>query len=79
MTEERYTVSLTEEQVLLVNKLVCDEGYKLSKQILACEEGNQKDDLRKKRDGLMELSDAVMDAILDIMSKYEDEAKKDEG
>lgn len=40
MTEEKYTVSLTEDQVLLVNKLVCDEGYKLSKQVLACEEGN---------------------------------------
>ena len=70
MTEERYTVSLTEEQVLLVNKLVCDEGYKLSKQVLACEEGDQKDALRKKRDCLMKLNDAVMDAILDIMYKY---------
>ena len=73
MTEERYTVSLTEEQVLLINNLVCDECYKLSKQVLACEEGDQKDDLRKKRDFLTELNDSVMDAILDIMFKYEDE------
>lgn len=48
MTEERYTVSLTEEQVLLVNKLVCDECYKLSEQVLVCEEGDHEDDLRKK-------------------------------
>lgn len=70
MTEERYTVSLTEEQVLLVNKLICDECYKLSKQVLVCEAGDQKDDLRKKRGFLMELNDAVMDAVLDIMYKY---------
>lgn len=70
MTEEKYTVSLTEDQVLLVNKLVCEECYKISKKILVCEEGEQKDELRKKRDGLMELNDAVMDAILDIMYKY---------
>lgn len=70
MTEEKYTVSLTEEQVLFINKLVCDECYKLSKQVLACEEGNQKDDLRKKRDFLMELNDSVMDVVLDIMYKY---------
>lgn len=79
MKEERYTVSLTEDQVLLINALVCDKAYEISNRILALEEGKKKDDLRKKRDRLMELNDAVMDAILDIMFKYEDEAKKDEG
>lgn len=79
MTEEKYTVSLTEEQVLFINKFVCEESYKLSKQVLVCEEGEQKEDLRKKRDFLMELNDSIMDAILEIMRKYEDEAGEDEG
>lgn len=48
MTEEKYTVSLTEDQVLLVNNLVCDECYKISKKVLVCEDLDQKDDLRKK-------------------------------
>lgn len=39
----------------------------------------KKDYLRNKRDRLMELNDAIMDAVLDIIRKYEDEAKKDEG
>lgn len=79
MTEERYTVSLTEDQVLMANSLVCDEYYHISNRILALDEGKEKDYLRNERDCLMELNDAVMDAILDIMRKYEDEAKKDEG
>lgn len=70
MTEEKYTFSLTEQQVLLVNKLVCDECYKISNKILVYEEGKQKDDLRKKRNGLMELNDSIMDAVLEIMYKY---------
>lgn len=79
MKEEKYTVSLTEDQVLLINVLVCDKGYEISNRILALEEGKEKDDLRKRRDCLMELNDSIMDAILDIMFKYEDEAKKDKG
>lgn len=70
MNEEKYTVSLTEDQVLLVNKLVCDEWYKISNKILVCEGGEQKENLRKKRDGLMELNDSIMDAVLEIMYKY---------
>lgn len=79
MTEEKYTVSLTEDQVLMINSLVCDEGYHISNRILALDEGKEKDCLRNQRDRLMELNDAFMDAILDIMRKYEDEAKKNEG
>lgn len=79
MTEERYTVSLTEDQDLLINVLVCDKAYEISNRILALDEGKEKDALRKRRDRLMGFNDAVMDAILGIMFKYEDEAKKDEG
>lgn len=79
MTEEKYTVSLTEDQVLMVNALVCDEGFHISNRILSLDEGKEKDALRKKRDRLMGLNDAIMDAILDIMRKYEDEDTKDEG
>lgn len=79
MTEERYTVSLTEDQVLMVNELVCNEAYDISNRILVSDEGKEKDCLRKKRDGIMELNDAVMDALLEIMRKYEDEAGEDEG
>lgn len=78
MTEEKYTVSLTEDQVLMVNALACDEACHISNRIIDLDEGKEKDRLRNKRDRLMELNDAVMDAILDIMRKYEDEAKKDE-
>ena len=48
MTEEKYTVSLTEEQVLMVNDLVCNEAYDISNRILVLDEGKEKDDLRKK-------------------------------
>lgn len=70
MTEERYTVSLTEDQILLINSLVCNEAYHISNRILALDEGKEKDAFRKKRDRLMELNDAVMDAVFDIMYKY---------
>lgn len=79
MTEKKYIVSLTEDQVLMVNALVCDEAYHISNRILALDEGEEKDVLRNQRDRLMELNDAIIDAVLDIISKYEDEAKKDEG
>lgn len=79
MTEEKYTVSLTEEQVLFINRFVHEEEFKISNKILDLDEGEQKEDLRKKRDFLMELNDSIMDAILDIIFKYEGEAKKDEG
>lgn len=70
MTEERYTVSLTEDQVLLINALICNEAYHISNRILALDESKEKDALRKKRDRLMELNDNIMDPILDIMFKY---------
>lgn len=71
MNEEKYTVSLTEGQILIINHLVCEESYKISNKILACEESEEKDGLRKKRDRLMELNDSLMDAIFDIMYKYD--------
>lgn len=70
MREEKHTVSLTEDQVLMVNALVCNEAYHISNRILALDEGKEKDCLRNKRDRLMELNDAIMDAVLDIMEKY---------
>lgn len=79
MTEEKYTVSLTEDQVILINALVCTESCHISNRIVVLDEGKEKDCLRIQRDRLMELNDAIMDAILDIIRKYEDEAKKDEG
>lgn len=70
MKEKRYTVSLTEGQVLLINKLVCEESYKISNRILDLNEGKEKDDLRKERDILMEMGDVFTDSILDIMAEY---------
>lgn len=53
--KKRYVVSLTEGQVLLINKLVCEEAHKISNTVLDLDEGEKKDGLRKERDHLMEM------------------------
>lgn len=40
--EKRYVISLTQGQVLLINKLVCEEGYKISNKVLDLDESEKK-------------------------------------